>query len=115
VLDQVAQERIGQPLLVRPLGVSEDAIQRLWVGAFNPTQRLLQRLPDVGRHRPHVAPMAALRNLEAVVLREQGVLLVATGLRDCRVVFLVVNVRETLEEQQRKDVGLEVRRVHGTA
>ena len=59
--------------------------------------------------------MATLRNLEAVVLREEGVLFVAAGLRQRRLVLLVVNVRDTLEEQQREDVGLEVGRIHRTA
>ena len=72
VLDQVAQQRIGQALLVRPLGVAEDAVERFRVRLLDAAHGLLQRLPDVGRHRPHVAPVAILWNLEAVVLRESG-------------------------------------------
>ena len=78
-------------------------------------QGLLQRLPDVGRHRSHIAPMATFWNLEAVVLGKAGVFFVAAGLLQGRLVLLVVNVREALEEQEREDVGLEVRRIHRTA
>ena len=59
--------------------------------------------------------MAALRNLEAVVLRELGVLLVAAGFRQRRRVFLVVDIGDALEEEQREDVGLEVGGVHRAA
>jgi hypothetical protein len=61
-------------------GVSEDAVQGFGVGAFNTAQSLLERLTDVGRHRPHVAPMAFLGYLESVVLGKERVLFVAVGL-----------------------------------
>ena len=108
MLDQVAEQRIGEPILVRPLGVAEDAVERLRVGLLDLAHRLLQRLADVGRDRAHIVPVAALGNLEAVVLREERVLLVAAGLRQRRGVLLVVHVGDALEEQQREDVGLEV-------
>lgn len=51
-------------------------------------------------------------NLEAVVLRKQRGFLIPVELLQRRSVFLVMDIRETFEEQQRKDVGLEVRRIH---
>ena len=70
VLDQVAEQGIGQPILVGPLGVAEDAVERFGVGLLDAAHGLLERLADVGRDRAHIAPVAALGNLEAVVLRE---------------------------------------------
>ncbi len=70
VLDQVAQQRIGEAVFVGPLGVAEDAVERFRVRLLDATHGRLQRLADIGRHRPHVAPVAIFRNLEAVVLRE---------------------------------------------
>ena len=52
--------------------------------------------------------MAILRNLEAVVLGEVGIFLVAAGLRQGSVVFLVVDVRDAFEKEQREDVRFEV-------
>ena len=80
VLDEVAQQRVGEAVLVRPLGVAEDAVERFRVRLLDAAQGRLQRLPDVGGHRSHIAPVATFRDLEAVVLREAGVFLVAPGL-----------------------------------
>ena len=55
-----------------------------------------------------VVPVAAARNLETIVLRENGVLFVAAGLSQCRRVLLVVNVRDAFEKEQREDVRFEV-------
>ena len=115
VLDQVAQQRVGEPVLVGPLGVAEDAVERLRVGLLDAAHGRLQRLADVGRHRAHVAPVAVLRHLEAVVLRKAGVLLVAAGLGQRGLILLVVDIGDALEEQQREDVGLEVGRIHRPA
>ena len=81
VLDEVAQQRVGEAVLVGPLRVAEDAVERFRVGLLDSAHGLLQRLPDIRRHCSHVAPMAIVGNLEAVVLREEGVFLVAAGLR----------------------------------
>ena len=59
--------------------------------------------------------MAALGNLEAVILREQGGLLIFAELFQRRRVFVVMDIREALEEQQREDVGLKIRRIHRAA
>ena len=51
-------------------------------------------------------------NLEAVVLREPGVFLVAAGFGQRGLVLLVMDVRDAFEEEQREDVGLEVGGIH---
>jgi hypothetical protein len=75
----------------------------------------LERLADIGGHSAHVLPMAVVRDLEAVVLGELGVFLVAAGFREGGLVFLVMHVRDALEEQKRENVGLEVRGIHRPA
>ena len=108
MLDQVAEQRVGQAILVGPLRIAEDAVERLRVRLLDAAHRLLQRLADVGGDRAHVVPVAALGDLKAVVLRELGVFLVAAGFRQRGLVFLVVHIGDALEEEQREDVGLEV-------
>lgn len=96
MLNQVAQERIGKPLLVRPLGIAEDAVERLGVGLLDPAHGRLKSLAHVARDRANVTPVAAVRNLEAVVLRKQRVLVVATGLRQRCLALLVVRMRDVV-------------------
>jgi hypothetical protein len=55
--------------------------------------------------------VTAFRYLEAVVLGEERRFLIAFELLQRGRVLLIVNIREALEEQQREDVGLEVRRI----
>jgi hypothetical protein len=62
----------------------------------------------------HVVPVAVFGDLEAVRLRKPGQLLVA-GLINDLLVLLVPDIADALEEQQRKDVGLEVSRIHRAA
>ena len=115
VLDEVAEQRIGQAILVGPRRIAEDAVKGLRVGLLDPAHGLLQRLADVGRDHAHIAPVAILRNLEAVVLRELGIFLVTAGFRQRRRIFLVIHIRDALEEEQREDVGLEIGRIHRAA
>jgi hypothetical protein len=58
--------------------------------------------------------VAVLRNLEAVVLGEPSVFLVAAGFLERAPVLLVVHVGDALEEEQREDIGLEVGRIYWT-
>jgi hypothetical protein len=51
--------------------------------------------------------------LKAVVLWELRVFFIAVGLCQRSRVFFVIHIRDTLEEEQRKDVGLKVGRIHG--
>jgi len=59
--------------------------------------------------------MAALRNLEAVILREKRRFFIPPKLRQRRRVLVVMDIREPLEEQQREDIRFEVRRIHRPA
>src|SRR5437879_1726888 len=75
----------------------------------------MKRLTDVCGDGAHVAPVEAIRNLETIILREECVFLVAIRLLQRYFALLLMNVRNALEEEQRKDVGLEVCSVHWTA
>jgi hypothetical protein len=55
-----------------------------------------------------IIPVAALEDLKTIVLRKLCILLVAVGLIKSRLIFLVMNIRDTLEEEQWKHVGFEV-------
>ena len=115
MVQQVAEQRIRQTVFVRPLGVAEGSIERLLVGLLNLAERALQRLADVARAVAHVTPCASFGNLEPVVLGEPGELGIAIRLGEGILEFLVVHIGDTLEEQQREDVGLEVRSIDRSA
>ena len=91
MLNQITEQFVRQTVFVGPLGIAEDPIERLWVGFFNFTHRPLECFADVGCLLANVVPVASLGNLKAVVLREQGVLLIAVGLIEGAANFLVVN------------------------
>ena len=114
VLDQVLEQGIRQAVLVGPLGIAEDAVQGVRVGLLDLAHRPLQCRTDVARLGADVVPVAVLWDLEAVRLREPRQLLIAS-LVDDFLVFLVPDVADALEEQQREDVGLEVSRIHRAA
>ncbi len=114
VLDQVFEQGIRQPLFVRPLRITEHAIEGFRVGFLNFPHRALERRTDIARLGADVVPVAVLWDLKAVRLRKPGQLLVA-GLIDDLLVFLVPDIADALEEQQREDVGLEVSRIHRAA
>ena len=59
--------------------------------------------------------MRPFGNLEAVVLREEGVVHVPSRLLQRLRELLVVNVADPLEEEEREDVGLEVGGINGAA
>jgi hypothetical protein len=110
-LDEVQQRVLGQLLLVRPGDVAEDPCQRLGVRLLDPVEHALQRDADVLVHAAQVAPVAALGDLEAMVLGQRRQRLVAAEVRERAAVLLVPPVGEPLVEEQREDVRLEVRRV----
>jgi hypothetical protein len=72
VFDQVLEQRVRKAVLVGPLGVAEDAVQGIRVGLLDAAHGLLERMADIGALGPDILPVAALRNLEAVVLGEIG-------------------------------------------
>ena len=115
VLDQVAQHRVGQAVLVGPLGIAKDAVELVGVGRLDGTHGGLEGAADILGGLAHLAPVGLGRNLEAVVLREVGELLVPTGFRQRGLRLLVEDVAEALVEQQREDELLVVARVDGAA
>ena len=114
MLDQVFEQGIGQSILVGPLGIAENAIQGVRVGLLDLPHGALQGIADVGRLGADIVPVAVFRNLKAVRLGEQGQLRIP-GFIDDLLVFLIPDVADPLEEQQREDVGLEVGRIHRAA
>ena len=114
VLDQVFEQGIRQPLLVRPLGIAEHAVKGIGVCFLDLPHRALEGTTDIARLGANVIPVAVFRDLEAVRLRKPGQLFVA-GFIDDLLVLLVPDVADALEEQQREDVGLEVSRIHRAA
>lgn len=114
MLQEVFQQRVGETLGVGPLGVAEDAVERGGVGPLDGLQGALQGRADVPRRRAHVAPVGPLGDLEAVRLGELREAWVAV-LLDGRAALVVPDVADALEEEQREDVGLEIRRVDGAA
>ena len=115
VFDQVLEQRVRKAVFVGPLGIAEDAVQGVRVGLLDAAHGLLERMADIGALGPDIFPVAALRNLEPVVLRELGKFHIAVGLIQGHGILLVIDVGEPLEEQQREDVGLEIGRVDRTA
>jgi len=114
VFDEIAEQRVGQALLVGPGRIAEDGVEGLGVRLLDAAHRLLQSLADISRNHAHIVPVAARGNLKAVVLRKLGVLLVAPRFLQRRRIFLIIDIRDALEEEERKDVGLEVGGIHRT-
>ena len=56
--------------------------------------------------------MGIRRNLETMVLGEQGEVLIATGITQSRDSFLVVDIAKTFVEKQREDELLVVARIN---
>jgi hypothetical protein len=71
-----AEMSIPKALLVGPRGVAEDAIEVLLVGRLDPAHGVGERAADVLWGRTHVPPVAALGDLEAVLV---GVVLSGAG------------------------------------
>ena len=59
--------------------------------------------------------MAAIRHLEPVVFWKQGGFVITIELLHRRIVFLIMHVRDALEEQEREHVGLEIGGIDRTA
>jgi hypothetical protein len=59
VLDQVAQQFAGETLVVDPLGVAKDIVERPGIRLLDSMERVLQRLPHVSNMSAHIAPVAA--------------------------------------------------------
>ena len=114
MLDQIFEQRVRESILVGPLGITENAVQGVRVGLLDFAHGALQGIADVGCHGTNVIPVAVIRDLKAMRLGEEGQFGIA-GLIDDLGVFLVPDIADPLEEQEREDVGLEVSRIHRAA
>ncbi len=115
-VDQVREGVLGEPVLVRPGDLSEDAAQGPGVGLLDPVKDQLKFVSDVLGDLAQVRPVATLGDDEPVVVGVGGL---GHRLRrvilDSLAVLRIPVVGEALEEQQREDVLLEVSRIHGAA
>jgi len=78
------------------------------IGLLDAAHRGLQRLSNIAGYLTHVCPVTAFGDLKAVVLGKKCRLFVAVKLHQCSGVFLVMNIRKALEEEQREHIRLEV-------
>ncbi len=59
VLDQIAEQRVGEAILVGPLGIAEDPVERFRVRLLDAAHRLLQRLARRWWYRADIAPVTS--------------------------------------------------------
>ncbi len=103
VLEQVDEGLVGEPVLVRPRGIAEDAGESVGVGLLDGVHGLLDGEAEVGCGFADFVPVVLLRDKEAVELGAAGVVLVAIALGERLGEFLVVDIADALEEEQRED------------
>ena len=99
MLDQILEGFIGQALAVGPGRVAENASQHVRAGRLDLPQRGLNSHADVFRNLAHILPVRSLWDLEAMVLGELGVGEIAIGIGQCRLIFLIPDIRDALEER----------------
>src|SRR5262249_2931295 len=94
---------------------AKDAVELVGVGGLDGAQSRLQSPANIPGGLAHSAPVGLRRNLEAVILREKGELLVPVGLGQRGPRLLVEHIAQPLAKQQRKDELVVVARVDGAA
>jgi len=108
MLDEVDKEPVREAILVRPLGIPEDAVEVFLIGALDRPKAGLDLQPYIGRGGPDIVPVTALRDDEAVKLGQSGIVLIALRLLQRGLIFLVIDIGDALEKEHREDVGLEI-------
>ena len=103
VLEQVDEGLVREAVFVRPRGVAEDAAESVRIGLLDGMHGLLDGEAEVGGGFANLCPVILLRDEEAVELRAAGVVFVAVALGEGFGEFLVVDVTNALEEEQRED------------
>src|SRR5690625_5178304 len=111
MLDQIPQKRIGKTVLIGPLGVPENPVERVRICLLDSAHGGLQCLANVHRDLADIPPMAPLGDLKCVVFRKKRGLLVASELRQGGFMLLVVDVGNPFEEKEWKNVCFEVRSI----
>ncbi len=111
MLNQILEQRVGQAFLVRPLRVAKDAIQVLlgW--------RSRCRAWRCAGPCPRCWAWRARRSSGSLPVPGSGVRRrsLRHRVRDCLGVFLVPDIADALEEEQRQDIALPVGAVDGAA
>ena len=118
MLDEVLQPLVGELALVCPARVveaAEEAAEGIGVSALDTHHGVNDCFADVRAGIADVLPMTAFRHLEAVILGQCGEVLVAIRKLQCLGGFLVVDVGDPLEEEQRRDVALVLVLVDGAS
>ena len=108
-LDEVEQGVLGQALLVGPGDVAEDARQRVGVRLLDPVEGVLKADADVLVQLAKLAPVAALREPEAVVVGLNLVGQLGAVIAGRAAVLVVPGIGDTLVEEEREEIRLEVR------
>ena len=76
VLNEVAEHGVGEAILIRPLGVAEDAHELRLVRRLNRPHGALEDAADIATGLPDFPPMSLGRDLESVILRKECKVLV---------------------------------------
>ena len=92
--EQPCDQGVGQAVLIGPLRVPEDAVQGVGVGPLDVPESAGERVADVLGAGEQVAPVAVLRDLEAVVLGEGGEGRVAVRLVQRGLILLVPDIAD---------------------
>ena len=117
VLQQVLEGGVGQALFVRPGCIAKDAVEPVRIGRFDDAHGGLDSPAYLARRLPHILPMAARGDDEAVVGHSQGVGFVAVSVPvagQSLGILLVPHTRQALVEEQGKDELLVVAGVNQT-
>lgn len=85
------------------------------IGLLDAAKGVWHGLADIGRDLAHIAPVAVFGDLESVVFRKQGGLIVAPEGLERGLVLFVMHVGDALEEEKRENVGLEAGCIDRTA
>jgi hypothetical protein len=56
-------------------------------------------MSDIGVNDPDVIPMASFRDLESVVFRETGILLIPVRFFECSSHFFVIHIGKTFKKE----------------
>jgi hypothetical protein len=114
VLDQVAQRRIGQAVLVGPLRVAKDTEKFVGIRGFDGSHGLLQAPAYIPADLPNLPPMRIGRDLEAMILWKHREGFVSARFLQRGLNLFVEDIAEALVEQQREDELFVVPRVDGS-
>ena len=111
MLDEVAEHGVGETVFIRPLGIAKDAHELRLIRRFDCPHGGLEGAADIAAGLPDLAPVSLGRDLEAVVLGEEGEILIPSRVTQCGHCLLVIDIAETLQEKQGEDELLVVSRI----